>query len=1512
LRPLAFMSILGSFRCLAWFSMVLLCVSVSHGAEPDITQLKFERLTSRNGLNQNSVTRLFKDSAGMLWVGTQDGLHGYNGNDFKIFTHQAGRSDSLAENIITDITQDKSGYLWIATFSKGINRLDLTTGKFQSFGKEQGLTETRVTRLSIIGDSLWIGTQSGLFSMSLKTEQITQVPLGNSLTPQITSLANVDNNFLLIGTRANGTFSISSNSITRLNLPQDNQVRQIQPLSANRVLLAMGHSLWQYDLENLKGEIIWQRPDTKLPINDFIITENQDIWLIGPEAGTVRLRQQAGKWQAKHQLNDPLRGSSLSDNNQACLLYDQSGILWLGGSYSGISKINLRRQYFTHYLDTQSSKIKQANMIRGIFRSRDGTLWFGTEGDGLKSLAPGATRYDYHNELFTGALDDSANLPLLVTEMLQTPNEDIWFASNQGLGRLDADGNFKLYHLSRELREIIFSLTFDTEQRVWAATKKGLYLKQADEETFTLFEPLAERQIFAISPQEDFLWLGTLSGLLKLDPATGNLIRFHYDPKDSNSISNDQIRDILIARDGDVWIATHDGINRLQATDEGYKVQRLTQAQGIPGNTVYALLQDDDGNIWFSGNAGIGRLNPTSGAIITYNEAEGLQDLEFNGGVKWQDPDGELWFGGIRGANSFIPQKIPAKRPEAKLALTGYKIADQYTQVLDLSRPPTLVMDYQDQIISFEVASLDFGYPGLDQFAFYLEGFDSHWHEFKSSHETTYTNLAPGEYLLKVRHKLLNNPQGDQLLQVRLTVTAPFYLTPLAYAVYFFALLAMFGWFLYQRNKKHQLQKVFETSIQISEERLKLALWASGDGMWDWNIKENRIYRTNLSTPLPRTGSNATLIENIHLEDRARVKQALHEHLSGNTPFYEAEYRIEKSPGEWIWLLDRGKVVETDDKQQPVRMTGTHKNITERRLAENELRLSSQVLQSMNEAVVVGELNYRIISVNPAFTSITGFQGKEVLNKHFLFLALGMQKRQFYEDIEKQLLRYNHWSGELWIRTKHREKLLVWLEINQVLDNKGETSHFVAVFTDITDRKKAEEDLRVLASFDTLTGLPNRTLFQDRLNHALTQAHRSQQIVALLFLDLDRFKHINDSMGHHTGDLLLKAVASRLQNSVREGDTVARLGGDEFTIILEGVAKAKAATVISEKLIRAFQTPFMLDDKVLNISPSIGISLFPDDATDAESLIKYADTAMYHAKSLGRNNFQFYTESLNEYAMRHVQLEAGLKLAIARNEFSLMYQPKFRISDGKLMGAEALLRWHSAELGSISPAEFIPLAEEIGIINQIGHWVINQACSQMAHWIAHGFDGLNVAINLSARQLKADILSTIEVALAVTELPASALQLELTESMIMKNPEESIVVLSNLKALGLTLAVDDFGTGYSSLSYLKRLPIDILKIDREFVRDISTDPDDAAITNAIIALAHSLGLEVIAEGVETEEQLHYLANQECDEVQGFLLSKPLSAEDYLSFLQRYGQRTQGGQVLAPEIFNTSQTKDPGR
>jgi len=1211
------------------------------------TLLKFEHIRSEEGLNQNTITSLFMDSAGMLWIGTQDGLHSYNGYNFNLFIHSPNDPQSISESYISDIIQDAQGYLWIGTFSQGINRLNLKTGTFERIGIEQGLTDPRVTKLNIVGNTLWIGTQSGLFSFSTRTKRLSQVSLGTSIEPYITSLANVDNTYLLAGTRDNGTFAVSANTITRLNVPQDVIAYQIKANSSRAISLALGNQLWHYDLTTQQGTIIWQAENNVPYIKDFVQTSQGQFWVVGPEAGLIQLEREADQFVATYHKFDPKRTNSISENNILSLLEDPFGNLWLGASYSGLNKINTRRQYFQHLFEYTTELPQQSNNVRSLYRSQDQALWIGTEGAGLKRLARNSKTYENYSTFFAKALGlGTQYLNLTLRSIIQDKQGVLWFASNYGLGRLAPNGEFSLLNVADSKdtsaeANYIRSLELDDQNRLWVATSHALYRKSTVNDEFTPvsltgienFHP-TQNLLLTLRANNNILWIGSLNGLVKLDMQTGHGDVFYHDPHDKNSIINNRIRDILVASNGDVWFATHGGISRLSYQTLLPIFSDYTREQGLPSDTIYALLEDDEHHIWFSSNAGIGKLNPTNNKIINFNEQEGLQALEFNGGVKLKDSDGDLWFGGINGINRFNPKILPDKRGEAKVALTAYKIAGQKQTILDLSHPPKIVMNYADQLVSFEITSLDFSYTGKNRFSYFLEGFDNHWHDLPTGNEITFTNIDPGNYVLHVRHSLEYNRQGDYTLLVDLTVNAPFYRTELAYALYILLTLTLLIWIVKWRKQKRRQQQEFETSIRASEERLKLALWASGDGMWDWNIQEQQVYRTHTDIPVPQWNRHHLLHDNAHPEDRERFRHELAEHLQGRTPFFEVEYRIEHSPNKWVWILERGKVVEANGQDHPIRMTGTTRDITSRKLIENELVLSSQVLNSMNEAVVVAGLDYRIRSVNPAFSNITGYSERQISDKYLIHLAYSRKQRDLFNSIEQQLLRHKHWAGEIWIRNKARRAILVWLEINQVIDVKGETSHFVAVFTDITERKKAEEDLRFLASFDTLTGLPNRTLFQDRLNHAISQAHRSNNIVALLFLDLDRFKHINDSMGHHIGDLLLKAVAHRLQNAVREGDTVARLGGDEFTIILEGVAKTKAATLISEKVLKAFQAPFLLEDKSLTISTSIGISLYPNDAVDVDSLIKFADTAMYHAKALGRNNFQFYTNKLNEMATR--------------------------------------------------------------------------------------------------------------------------------------------------------------------------------------------------------------------------------------------------------------------------------------
>jgi len=560
-------------------------------------------------------------------------------------------------------------------------------------------------------------------------------------------------------------------------------------------------------------------------------------------------------------------------------------------------------------------------------------------------------------------------------------------------------------------------------------------------------------------------------------------------------------------------------------------------------------------------------------------------------------------------------------------------------------------------------------------------------------------------------------------------------------------------------------------------------------------------------------------------------------------------------------------------------------DVTERRASAERDQLAQVVFNHTPAGIVVTDENYLVLSINPAAASMTGRSANELIGSPVFELMLADDSWR-KEQLLSTLGLHGAWRGEVPMRRRDGESFPASLRTNRVEESSGGLArHYIWIFADITERKEAEARMQHIAQHDSLTGLPNRLALLMRLGQLLPEARRHEWKVGIMFIDLDRFKIINDTLGHQVGDELLREVACRLSSVVRETDFVARLGGDEFVVILPGIANPADTALVASKIVNALSTPIEAEGHELHTSPSIGISLFPDDGPDGDSILKNADTAMYHAKSAGRNNYQFFAADMNQIATERLDIERKLRHAISRNELALVYQPQFRADSSRPTGVEALLRWHHPTDGMISPDRFIPVAEETGMIVEIGDWVMLTACREMKHWIDNGLKPLRVAVNVSARQLRRrDFCETVAGALAESGLPAELLELEITESSVMENPQEAIHILERIGRMGISLAIDDFGTGYSSLAYLKLFPIDHLKIDRSFVRDIEHDLNDRAIAFGTIALAHSLGLNVIAEGVETADQLELLRANGCDEVQGYLFSKPLTSGAAFAFL----------------------------
>jgi len=681
-------------------------------------------------------------------------------------------------------------------------------------------------------------------------------------------------------------------------------------------------------------------------------------------------------------------------------------------------------------------------------------------------------------------------------------------------------------------------------------------------------------------------------------------------------------------------------------------------------------------------------------------------------------------------------------------------------------------------------------------------------------------------------------------------------------------------------------------ALSKSEARLALALKASELGLWDWNLQTDEVHHTHLQElfglePEFVTAMLRHLKPRLHPDDLPSLKRALVEHLKGRSEDYQVEYRVRHGDGHWVWIEDRGRAVERSDNGRVIRMVGTRRDISVSKSLEVQRQLAATVFEAASEGIVIFDPNYALIAVNQAFSRVTGYAIEDMLGRNVVDLPCSRDARRHYAAIHQALEQHGTWQGELVETRKNGELYPQWLQLNTVRDTRGSVSHIVGFFADLSARRESEERMRYLTHYDELTGLANRSLFRERLGEAHQRVRQGgYRSLALLHINLDRFKLLNDSLGHEIADQLLQKMARRLVNALPEADTIARLSGDEFAVLFNAYGNLSSLARVATRLSSKLRLPVTVEGHELVVSASIGISMLPDTARDISALVSQSNIAMQHAKHLGGNNFQFYTDSLQASTLERWQLENQLRKAIEEKQLKVFYQPKLCLATGRLNAAEALVRWDHPTLGNVPPGDFIGLAEEAGLIGPIGEFVLRQACWQACEWQRQGLAPIRVSVNLSVHQLRqGKVVSLVRQVLEETGLAPHNLELELTESHLLDSVEHIIATFQQLRNLGVKLAIDDFGTGYSSLSYLKRIPVDYVKIDQAFIRGLGESTVDAAITRAIIAMAHGLSLKVVAEGVERPEQLEFLKAERCDEVQGYLVSRPVEADGLLQLLR---------------------------
>ena len=680
-------------------------------------------------------------------------------------------------------------------------------------------------------------------------------------------------------------------------------------------------------------------------------------------------------------------------------------------------------------------------------------------------------------------------------------------------------------------------------------------------------------------------------------------------------------------------------------------------------------------------------------------------------------------------------------------------------------------------------------------------------------------------------------------------------------------------------------------ALHRHQDQLKAAQRIAQVGSWEIDLAtrgvtcSDELYRIFEVEPVPGGAHYDDFMARIHPDDQATVDQALNDAVQEHRQV-SLKHRL---------LLPDGRVKYVQEFCEPdyaddgavLRVIGTSQDVTGQHQMEARMQLLVSAFQYSGEAILITDADNNIITINPAFTRLTGFLPEEALGKNPRFLSAGRTTKNEYRQMWQSINERGFWQGEIWDRRKDGGVYPKWMSISVIRDEDGSVRYYVAHFTDVTSERAAEAKLYHMAHHDVLTGLLNRFSLKGRLDQALSAARRDGSRVALLFVDLDRFKAVNDTLGHHVGDQMLVEVARRLSESVRDSDVVARVGGDEFVIMLSALEHSGSVAKVAEKVVCNIGDPYSIEGHDLFTTPSIGIAIFPTDGDDGDTLLKNADAAMYHAKTAGRNNFQFFDARMNDAALERLGIEHGLRQALSRDEFCLHFQPVVDVVSGRVAGVEALVRWQHPEKGLLLPGKFIGIAEESGLIQPLGEWVFWAACKQLADFRAAGIYGVRMAVNISAIQMRNGNLPVLaKGAIDAFGLNPADLVFEITESVAMQQPAETVRILDILHDMGIGLAIDDFGTGYSSLSYLRLFPIDLLKLDRTFVEEIGQSADGTVICDATIGLAHNLGLRIVAEGVETDEQRDYLRGRGCDLMQGFLFSRPVPANEVIAFIRQ--------------------------
>jgi diguanylate cyclase (GGDEF)-like protein/PAS domain S-box-containing protein len=1503
------------------FFYLLLAVLFLNTAHAEVNNLYLENLSVEHGLSQGSVKTIFQDDEGFIWVGTENGLNMYDGYTFRSL---AGPDNDFDNYETYRIIQDKDKLLWLNIVEKGLYTYSKKTDQYQSILATDPINKDYYLVDMVEGDNsdFYIASSKTIILYNKTSQKSTRLLDLSAELPAVNNIFEIllHQNILYIATRV-GTFSLNIKTkiwkklpaVTSTDISSDsfsdtgaNTVYNLHMTSDNRLYIGTHHGVYSLPVHNIDNYLMddFQLPAYKIitdAVSSWQLLEDGDNLYQGSHLGLSVIDTQTDKTEFLFSFNEFF--DHIKSNTVVSIMKDKQGSFWLGSNATGLYKWDPKLSLITNYrYKKDDEKSLTDNLVWAItaLRSDPEQLWVGT-GNGLNLLN---TRDNTVEHYLTTENPKSTYHTGYVLGLYEDFEDRLWVSTTKGVVLFDI-ATRKIIDIpySDTVKSLLaleqYSFFYDRHNTLWIINDKGINRISL---TTGEIDPLDEMSV-VIGEDKIFNFLGYLPNSEKmmfstndslwsfdLETRTNTLIYKHPNIKKTEWT---YIESLVFDKQGRLWFS-FSGKGLVGLDSKTYEKKYFYhKGNSIVGNSIYGLLVDPEGDLWYSSHNGIYMIDAETQHIRNFGTSDGLVGKEFNGGAFYEMYNHTFAYGAMNGLSMFDPLVLKRKYYGEQLSVHATHIdilSRDLALPFVLNTDETIELRYDDVGIRIDFSPLTYSNTKNILFEYKLQGVDNIDYPLTTENHITFPSLPSGFHSLLVRIQSAETKKYSEAFIINFNVAYAPWASPLAYLVYSILFLTLFILWYAKRRENTRLLVAAHEDVKYRENRLQLALTGSNSEVWDWQSSNNLMFAKRASEELGYKNLQYSYSFKKHLslihKDERKLFHSRWLHFLGSADVkanFSYSYRMKTANGKWLWFKDLGKIVATDLEGQPTRITGSYTNITQSQADAERAHFYGEAFKKTKDWVLIVSDNFSRVIANESLRKAFSWQDEEFAFNAKLF-GLTDDRLGFYQKLFANLKVGDDWRGEELIKTKRGEEYHVIVTISASLNESTNSLYFVCIFTDITAQKHAEKELRYLANYDHLTGLPNRSLLLDRIKHAMDYSARMSQSIALFFIDLDRFKQVNDSLGHDCGDLLLQEITKRLSAVLRVDDTIARIGGDEFVVLLESFRGNGQLGSIAQKIISTVGEPVDLKGNSVSVGASIGIAIFPEDAQDSDELLRHADVAMYHSKQLGRNTFQFYTRRMNVEASERLHAESKLKLAFENNEFINHYQPIIDSYEGKAIGAELLLRWQSGE-NLIPPDNFIPLSEDLGLIIPMTEAAIMRGVIDLKKWRVIR-PNIYLSINLSVQHfLEDNLISYLQRILKEYNLPAEALKFEVTESMLISDPDKAIATMQALDKLGVVLALDDFGTGYSSLSYLKKLPLKIIKIDRSFVSGIGINSADEAIVEATLILAENLKMTCIAEGVENETQLKFLGDKHCHLIQGYLYSKPIEGFKIEAYLQ---------------------------